>query len=88
MTQGVRKYPDEDGELWLSIGEYGQGADGRWYARPPDAWTGDLRNHDVTEHDDGTITVSPSIRILGGDGEGVGRELWHGYLEKGVWRSV
>jgi hypothetical protein len=42
---------------------------------------GNLERHDVTVHDDKTITVSPSILVTGG-GE------WHGYLERGVWRSV
>lgn len=41
---------------------------------------GALRTHTVTEHEDGTITVSPSI-FDAPDG-------WHGFLERGVWRSV
>lgn len=36
--------------------------------------------HQVTEHQDGTITVSPSIVFQTG-------QHWHGFLEKGVWRS-
>lgn len=35
----------------------------------------------IEEHDDGSITVSPSIWCNTPNG-------WHGYLEKGVWRSV
>lgn len=38
--------------------------------------------HDVMEHEDGTVTVSPSILAQGHHGE------WHGYLERGVWREV
>ena len=38
-----------------------------------DGWT-------ITEHDDGTVTVSPSIHDAP-DG-------WHGFLERGVWRGV
>lgn len=38
--------------------------------------------HSFAEHDDGTITVSPSILAVRPDGNG-----WHGYLEHGVWRS-
>lgn len=34
--------------------------------------------HTVTEHDDGTITVYPSIVT----------STWHGWLERGMWRSV
>jgi hypothetical protein len=33
----------------------------------------------ITEHDDGTISVLPSIM----DPDG-----WHGWLERGVWRSA
>lgn len=33
----------------------------------------------ITEHDDGSITVSPSIMDPGG---------WHGRLERGVWMSA
>lgn len=44
---------------------------------------GNCAAHDVVEHEDGTVTVSPSILVRDGD-----RELWHGYLERGVWRSV
>lgn len=39
---------------------------------------GRVASHTITEHDDWTITVSPSI--LGGG--------WHGHLEHGVWRKV
>jgi hypothetical protein len=44
---------------------------------------GNLRNHEVTEHEDGTITVSPSILCTGHFDK-----QWHGYLERGVWRKV
>lgn len=81
--KGTRKYADSDGELWLDEGEYGQDQRGAWMARPPGNHLGDLSNHDVVEHDDGTITVSPSILISGSHGE-----LWHGYLERGVWREI
>jgi hypothetical protein len=43
---------------------------------------GNLSGHQVEEHDDGTITVSPSILT------GRGERQWHGYLEHGVWREV
>lgn len=60
-----------------------------WCARPPDtpeSCQGNLQEHDVTEHEDGTITVSPSILIrTTWAGEPV---EWHGYLERGVWREV
>lgn len=81
--QGTRRYADEEGHLWLKVGEYGwDPRHGVWLANTPNDHLGDLRNHDVTEHEDGTITVRPSIRVSDGDGE-----LWHGWLERGVWRE-
>lgn len=62
----------------------------KWWAKPywiccsPNGHSGSLANHSVVEHEDRTITVSPSILIKDRDG----KELWHGYLERGVWRSV
>lgn len=55
----------------------------QWWAVSPNGHLGNLDAHEVTEHEDGTITVSPSILIS----EPNGTELWHGYLEHGVWRS-
>lgn len=53
-----------------------------WMVRTPNGHLGDLGSHDVIEHDDGTITVSPSILVSDNTGE-----LYHGFLEHGVWRS-
>lgn len=75
-----------DSSVILEPGEYGKHySDGTWLARPPnpDILMGNLGDHDVTEHDDGTITVSPSILIKQWNGK-----QWHGYLERGVWREV
>lgn len=76
----------------LQPGEYGKSlVNGRWYACTPNGHLGNLGGHDVTEHDDGTITVFPSILISeqrqDERGTWTDRELWHGYLERGVWRS-
>lgn len=86
MTQGHRKYPEEKYghgtlDLYLGPGDYGKHPDGTWYASPPDSGIGlgSLAGHEVTEHEDGTITVSPSILI---------DNKWHGYLERGIWRTV
>ena len=57
-----------------------------WHARPPHGHVGSLKNHDVTEHEDGTITVSPSILIHSSDDDG-SPVVWHGFLERGVWRE-
>lgn len=82
--QGARKYADDKGHLWLKAGEYGwDPKHGCWMAVTPNDHWGNLSSHTVTEHADGTITVSPSIRVSDGDGE-----LWHGWLEGGVWREA
>lgn len=68
----------------LAPGEYMLVKDDQpfWVAAAPNGWNCNLRAHDVTEHEDGTITVSPSILITRREGE-----TWHGYLEHGVWRE-
>lgn len=83
MTKGIRH--DYDDNTIPQPGEYGRDQTGRWYGCPPEPLDTDgfallagLSAHQVTEHEDGTITVSPSILI---------RE-WHGFLERGVWRKV
>ena len=53
---------------------------GVWHAMTPNGALANLGNHEVTEHEDGTISVKPSILC-----DGVNR--WHGYLERGVWRE-
>lgn len=55
-----------------------------WFVRTPNGHYGCVGAHDVVEHDDGTITVSPSI-LVSNPQQG---ELYHGYLERGVWRTV
>ena len=77
---GKRIYPDEDSNLLLSQGDYGQDINGEWFARPPNCHTGSLKTHEVIEHDDGTITVNPSIIICNN-----GNNFYHGYLKHGEW---
>jgi hypothetical protein len=64
-------------------GAYGQVGTG-WLVCLP---TGELcslnAGHTITEHADGTITVSPSILMPADRGA-----YWHGYLEAGIWREV
>ena len=82
-----RIYPREDGNLYLAPGDYGFNAKaGYWLCRPPvkTVHAGGLKNHTVVEHEDGTVTVSPSILITGLTPE----ESWHGYLERGIWRML
>lgn len=86
--QGQRIYPNDEGDLVFSEpGMYGKDEHyGVWFARPPHGSVGSLRNHEITEHEDGTITVSPSILITTHDKNE--QTVWHGYLEHGVWREV
>ena len=88
MTQG-RRWDNPNDEM-PQPGDYGKLSDGSWYGSPPAAIDTDgfpllanLSKHNVTEHDDGTITVSPSILITSWNGKS-----WHGFLERGVWREV
>jgi hypothetical protein len=88
---GRRIYPNAEGHLPLAEGDYGfNPAAGCWECRPPGRHAGSLRAHTVTEHEDGTITVSPSILFVGMEDAEPGSEFsgWHGFLERGVWRSV
>lgn len=53
-----------------------------WFAIAPDGQSVGLGKHSVVEHLDKTITVSPSILVRSETG------TWHGYLERGTWRST
>lgn len=86
MTPGRRVYPGPDGQLRLAPGDYGQDGNGHWYFRAPVDRMGCLDGHTVTEHDDGTVTVSPSILLTHADDSG-NLVSWHGYLERGMWRE-
>jgi hypothetical protein len=80
--QGKRVYPEYEKGFILKNGEYCN-KNGIWFACTPNGLLGDLSNHDVVEHPDGTISVSPSILVTGSKEE----VQWHGYLERGVWRE-
>lgn len=87
VVMRVNKEPHE-----LEAGEYSKwDKTGFWYAVPPvpgTNLTANLSAHEVVEHEDGTITVSPSIEITMPDPDG-GKpiEYWHGYLERGIWKE-
>jgi hypothetical protein len=69
-----------NGAYWKSV------HDGGWDCTTPNGLLGNLRAHAVQEHEDGTITVSPSIEVNRGRfNPAVG--YFHGFLERGVWRS-
>jgi hypothetical protein len=76
----------KNGFLPYEPGDYGIDENGVWWAHipAPGFSIGNLSAHEVVEHEDGTITVSPSILMYGRNG---GAD-WHGYLERGVWRTV
>jgi len=78
-----RRLPD--GTDWSSAiqpGDYWKHNDGEWYAETPTGLTANISGHTIVEHEDGTITVSPSILVNRDHPNG-----WHGYLEKGIWRA-
>lgn len=85
MTTTVQGTRITSGKLadFQTPGAYGQ-VGGGWLVCLP---TGELcsmnAGHDITEHEDGTITVSPSILMRADRGT-----PWHGWLEKGIWREV
>jgi hypothetical protein len=78
--------PDERYEVIKSIHEGGWAQyKGEWFVWPPGTYgAASISDHTVVEHEDGTITVSPSIAYSTPDRD----DYWHGYLEHGVWRRV
>jgi len=81
----MSRVPDETLPNDYLPGDYGRFR-GEWYCTVPAPYgfAGALRAHEVTEHADGTISVSPSILITH---PGL-PDRWHGYLEAGVWRAL
>lgn len=75
-----RRRPDLTGNVVVpndvERGDYWRDANGQWWCYPPKGPAGVLSGHTVIEHEDGTITVSPSILMP---------ERWHGYLTRGFW---
>ena len=73
--QAIKAIPDSG---WAKVNEV-------WYCKPPGSpvAAANLSKHSVVEHEDGTITVSPSILYTV---EHFNYQ-YHGFLERGVWRS-
>jgi hypothetical protein len=70
-------------------GDYGRvlvDGEWQWRCRTPNGLRGLLTQHTVTEHDDGTITVEPSILCDWPHPETPRR--YHGYLRRGVWETL
>ncbi len=78
----TRVYPDAEGRLSMAEGQYGRAEDGEWMLRLPGRHTASLRDHGVVEHEDGTITVSPSIVY-----DEPPLPQIHGFLKRGEWRD-
>ena len=87
--KGIRVYPTKENNYNLNAGEYGL-IRKTWYACTPNGHLGNLSDHEVEEHPDGTITVSPSILVTipNYGNSGADKEVWHGYLKAGIWQSV
>jgi hypothetical protein len=94
-TQGTRVWPNADGYLDANEidkpARYGRAtadrvknsAAGDLQVSTPDGCRGRLGTlHTVEEHEDGTITVSPSI-----DMSQRKPGAWHGWLRRGVFES-
>lgn len=71
----------DDHGVWLyEPGDFGL-YKGEWHGKSPNGLLAGLKKHSVVEHDDRSITVSPSILVSTNDA------TWHGFLESGVWRE-
>lgn len=96
ITQGRRIYLNDDGTYpHLQPGDYCKQNDGSWMTCVPSGILGCIKTHTVIEHEDKTITVSPSI-LTHGHSHSPGEKCldpeschpnWHGFLEKGIWRE-
>lgn len=87
---GNRIYPGDgvpmhgNGFVYRLINQPGAyGFDGaQWWGCTPNGLGANLMSHHVTEHEDKTITVFPSIFV------DQGREPnWHGFLVRGNWQD-
>lgn len=85
-----RRVPDTTKRSEMAPGDYSRRIEEgvvtkEWNLCLPNGMHGTISEeiHQVVEHSDGTITVSPSILLTSGDPN----YSWHGYLEHGVWRT-
>lgn len=83
MIKGTRVEIKDD-PIELKPGEYGK-FNGNWWCYPPKDDAGPVHitgygyEWNVTENPNKTITVSPSINVIG---------KWHGWLRNGEWSEV
>ena len=89
MTEQAIRLPDiPAGGLPTGLDDMGicyWKGDGAWWIYLPRAGVGCLSAHQVEEHKDGTITVSPSIGLRNKPGHALAR---HGYLVRGQWQEA
>ena len=75
--EGRRVHPDRSGKLDLSPGDYGRTVKGLWWVSPPRGAVRVIDSENVTEHEDGTITVTVPIS----------NKQWTGRLVRGKWQQ-
>lgn len=73
----------------VPVGAYGRATVGDevvWMAMTPNGHIANLKRHQVVEHDDGTITVTPSILVtVPNHPDPVIAAGFHGFLTRGRW---
>lgn len=84
MSEQGRRRPDGTKPWELEAGDYCLRDGVVWVHLPNGNGPARLGGWQHEEHEDGTITVSPSILAH----EAADAAEWHGYLERGVWREV
>jgi hypothetical protein len=60
---GIRLADAFDETQPIPFGAYWRESNGTWSVRTPNGRIGSVAKHTVVEHEDGTITVSPSILV-------------------------
>lgn len=82
MSEQAKRLYTPEGRLHPDIEDdvicYWRDHVGMWWVYLPRGGAGYLENHTVTEHEDQTISVMPSIKL--------GKR--HGFLERGIWREA
>jgi hypothetical protein len=81
---GTRR-PDDTAPWELEAGDYCLRNGDPFVCLPDGTGPCNLANWSPVWHEDGTLTLSPSILDADPAKNGQG---WHGYLERGVWRQV
>ena len=85
--EGTRLYKIEGEEdfIWrIFQTPCAYGTNGKdWFCTTPNGLAGNLSAHQVEEHEDGTISVTPSILVTSGSKQA--DPSWHGFLKRGIW---